>query len=209
MKKSLLIILLAVITWGCAGSIIPKSPPMYYHQLDYSYHTIAPPCSTFQNKIIKVWGFHSISPFDSTEMVVESNNIQVLVSKSHQWIDRPGVLLAEWLRKDIDRDGMFSGAYETIETGVSLVGMELSGVVERWSWVKTEKGYIAAMEVTLTVWQKQPTASILFKKHYKLESQPSSVNDPEAFARAMTELAVKLSQTFRKELYESLCAPRT
>jgi len=209
MKRSSLIILAAVMTWGCAGSIIPKSPPMYYHQLNYSYHNVAPHCSTFQNKIIKVWEFHAISPFDSTEMVVESNNTQVLVSKSHQWIDRPGVLLAEWLRKDIDRDGMFSGAYETIEAGGNLIGMELSGVVERWSWVKTEKGYIASMEVTLTVWQRQPTASILFKKHYKLESQPSSINDPEAFAKAMTELVAKLSHRFRKELYETLCVTRS
>ncbi|MEJ5299657.1 MAG: hypothetical protein WHS38_01560 [Thermodesulforhabdaceae bacterium] len=205
MKRTLLFILCALIIWGCGGSIIPKAPPIEYHQLNYSYHGITPlSCSAIQDKVLKVWSFHAASPFDSTEMVVESGNFQVSVSRSHQWIDRPGTLLAEWIRKDIDRDGMFSGAYETIETSGKMIGMELSGVVERWSWVNTEKGYYAVMEVTITVWQKQPKASILFKKHYEMKSQPVSTNNPEAFAQKITELTEQLSKTFRKELYEIL-----
>lgn len=193
-----------VILAGCAGALLPKSPPMQYHQLDYAYKKVDVPCRALSNRIIKVWPFHATSPFDSSEMVVEDGKLNVMLSRTHQWIDKPGALIAEWIRKDIDRDGVFAGAFETIEVSRE-VGMELSGVVEKWSLVKSADSYSAKMAVTITVWQKQPRPEIIFKKHFALEEPVhGSTRDPEAFAQAMSKLASRISEDLRKEFYHRI-----
>lgn len=188
---------------GCMGSFIPKSPPFQYHQLDYSYQKIDAPCKNLSSRILKIWPFHATTPFDGLEMVVEENKINLALSRTHQWIDKPGALLAEWIRKDIDRDGMFAGAFESIEISEET-GMELGGVVERWSLVRADGSYSAKMETTITVWQKKPTRAIIFKKHYALEEPVGLFKDPDAFVRAMSRLATKISEDFRRELYREL-----
>lgn len=193
----------AVFLCSCIGSVIPKSPPLQYYQLDYTYKKVDVYSDKFRDKIIRVWHFNAISPFNGSEMVVEIDKSGLATSRYHQWIDQPGVLLSEWIRKDIDRDGMFAGAYETVEVGKEI-DVELSGVVERWSLVKTDNGYVAMMEVTITVWQKKPKASIIFKKHYSLKSDPLPNKDPETFALTMSKVVAELSSQFRKEFYDTI-----
>lgn len=192
-----------VVLCSCIGSIIPKSPPLQYYQLDYTYKRVDILSDNFRDKIVRVWHFNAVSPFNSSEMVVELDRSSLATSRYHQWIDQPGVLLSEWIRKDIDRDGMFGGAYETVEVGKEI-DIELSGVVERWSLVRTDNGYVAMLEATITAWQKKPKASIIFKKHYFLKSDPLSNKDPEAFALAMSNVVAKLSYEFRREFYDTI-----
>ncbi|MCX7823911.1 MAG: hypothetical protein N2260_10805 [Syntrophobacterales bacterium] len=204
MSKLIISSLMIVVGFcGCTGSIIPKSPPPQYYQLDYNYREVKVPTESFKDKILRIWEFNAKSPFDGTEMVVEVGRSGIAISRVHQWIDRPGALLSEWIRRDIDRDGMFGGAYETVEIGKEI-DVELSGTVERWSLIKDGDTYFSIIEATLTVWQKKPKPYILFKKHYAIRSSPIPYRDPEAFAKAATEIAAKLSYEFRSELYKTL-----
>lgn len=202
-KLLMMFMLIPGLLYGCAGSLIPKSPPLQYYQPEYVYRRVEVPCGDFKDKILRVWDFNAKPPFDGTEMVVKSDGPEVAVSKSYQWIDSPGSLVAEWIRKDIDRDGMFGGAYETLEVNREI-DFELGGTVEHWSLVKTDKGYIASIEITVTVWCKKPKPFIIFKKHYSMKSSNSITRDPETFARALSELIKELSYEFRLEFYKSL-----
>ncbi len=194
-------ILLLIFISSCSGALIPKSEPPSFYQLNYQYQPVSFSHGTFQKTPLKVWVFKSSPPYSDTNMIVEGENSNILVSREHQWISSPGQLVAEWIRKDIDRDGFFGGAYFE---SILPAELELSGVVEKWSWQKQGDSYRASFEITITLWSKKPRPAILFKKNYAFQGELLKENNPDTFAKEMALLVLKFSKSFREELYQHL-----
>ncbi len=192
-----------VVATGCGETILPKAPPPLYYQLTYAYVPCSSSLPVVKPLVLKLWPLYGVVPFDDVEMVVEEGRYRVLRSRRHQWIDRPGALLVEWLRKDMERDGVFGKVSNAMERG-GEADVELNGVVERWSWEEREGKGRGVLDVTLTIWSKKAPPHVLFNKRYTFVSEWEHSTSPESFADVMSRLTTDLSRSFRDDLYRSM-----
>jgi hypothetical protein len=80
----------------------------------------------------------------------------------------------------------------------------MGGHVFRFAMEESDRSTKAVLDVEIVVWNEEPKRHILFRKHYHLESGPSTKGTPEGFAEAMSGLVRELSGNLRRDL----CAVR-
>ena len=180
---------------ACMGSLSTKHPPDYYG-LDYPVQ--AADCGRNEQGGLRVWSFTASAPFNRAEMVITDPSRQVRYSAKHQWVAPPGEMIADVLLRDLSRNSMFS---KTVSAGDPFIAQnEMSGHIFRFGWEELNSQGRAILEVEVSLWREKPKRAVLFRKHYRLESEPLAELSPEAFARTMSGLVQRLSMQFQQDI---------
>ncbi len=194
----------ALVAWaglaGCA-SILPRAPTTTYYDVRYEPERVDCPLS--YPSPVEVWNLTSADPYDRTDMVVVQGR-EVALSRDHQWVDRPGVLVAQALRRDLGGDRLFPLVVSPKDPeGARL---ELTGTLYRFAWEREGRSARASLEVDVVLRTAGDGARILLHRRYDLSStREAATDDAAAFARAMSGVVARLSLLVRRDL----CAATT
>jgi ABC-type uncharacterized transport system auxiliary subunit len=192
-------VLIAVLATGCS-SILPKAPPEEFYDVMYDPEPVA--CSGAYGAPVEVWNFTAAGPYDRTDMVVTAGR-QVSFSKGHQWVDRPGVLVAQKLIRDLSTGRLFAIAVSPRDPeGAPL---ELTGDLYRFAWVRDGASAHASLKADVILRRSGAPAQIVLHKRYDLDSEPvAAADDATAFARAMSGVVARFSVLLRRDLCAAL-----
>jgi ABC-type uncharacterized transport system auxiliary subunit len=184
---------------GCS-SILPKAVPEAFYDLMYEPQPVD--CGGSYGVPVEVWNFTAAGPYDRTDMVVTQGS-EVSLSRGHQWVDRPGVLVAQKLIRDLSGGRLFSIAISPRDPeGAPL---ELTGNLFRFAWAKAGGSARASFEADVILRRTGEPAQILLHKSYDVSSEPvTSTDDASVFARAMSEAVARFSTQLRHDLCASL-----
>jgi ABC-type uncharacterized transport system auxiliary subunit len=188
------ILLLAAVA-GCS-SILPKAPPEAFYDLMYEAERVD--CHAGYGEPVEVWNFTAAGPYDRTDMVVTSGR-EVSLSRGHQWVDRPGVLVAQKLIRDLSGGRLFTVAVSPRDpAGAPL---QLTGNLYRFAWMKDGGSAHASFEADVILRRTGAPAQVLLHNRYDLNSEPvSTTDDASAFARAMSGVVARFSALLRRDL---------
>jgi ABC-type uncharacterized transport system auxiliary subunit len=184
---------------GCS-SILPKAPPEAFYDLTYDPQPVD--CSASYGAPVEVWNFTAAGPYDRTDMVVTQGS-EVSFSRGHQWVDRPGVLVAEKLIRDLSGGHLFPLAVSPRDPeGAPL---ELTGNLFRFAWAKDGGSARASFEADVILRKTGEPAQVILHKRYDVSSEPvTSTDDASAFARSMSEAVARFSAQLRHDLCVAL-----
>lgn len=187
--------LAAIVVTGCA-SILPKAPPQTFY--DVEYHPEPLDCAEAYPAPVEVWNFTAVAPYDRPEMVVTDGG-EVSFSRGHQWVDRPGVLVAQRLTRDLGADRLFPLAVSPRDPeGAPL---ELSGTLYRFDWQREGKSARAVVQADVVLRRTRGHPEVLLHRRYEASSEPQeAADDAAAFARAMSGVVARLSTRVRRDL---------
>ncbi len=188
--------LLLILTAGCGGSLLPKSPPPVYYQLDYQPTPV--PCRDTFKKGLRVMPFGASSPYQRTEMVVLERQGQVAFSSRFQWVATPGNLVSESLLRDLAQSHLFPQVASADEP--AAIPLELSGHVFEFAWVRTGGISRAVLKVEVSLVETAKTRRVVLHRQYDLQGEPWAQDTSAAFAGAMGEVMKRLSEKFQQDL---------
>lgn len=193
-RPSQRIVLAAAAIAGC--SVLPKAPPQAYYDLQYEAEPVQ--CASSYPSPVEVWDFSAAAPYDRTDMVVTSGR-EVSPSRGHQWVDRPGALVASKLLRDLNDGRLFPLAVSPRDPqGAPL---ELTGDVYRFAWEKEGGSARARLEADVILRTTGERAQVLLHRRYDVRSEPViSTDDASVFARAMSGVAARFSVLLRHDL---------
>ena len=201
MKRAFCVLLFSLILGaGCSSLLISSASPPTYYQIEYAPSEAK--CSKTFGGAVKVWDFSTSSPYDRPEMVVLEGGRQVLYSDAHQWVSRPGTMVAQSLIRDLDLDSLFPQAVGANSPVVAP--LELSGRVLVFGWEKRGDQFKAVFQAEVSLTEAGGSGKILFKESYRFESKPLKSNTPSEFARAMSGLVKGFSTSLRRALCSTL-----
>ncbi len=188
-------LLLAASLGGCA-SIFPKAASKSYYDLKYAPEGVR--CAESYPSPVEVWSFGAAAPYDRTDMVVVDGR-QVSFSNDHQWVDRPGALVADALMRDLGGGDLFPLVVSPRDpAGAPL---QLTGTLYRFAWDKEGGSARARLEADVVLRSTGDGARILLHRRYDVDSPPqASTDDASAFARAMSGAVARLSDLVRRDL---------
>ncbi len=199
-----LVLLLSAGVAGCA-SILPKAPAKAYFDVQYGTERVA--CSRSDPSPVEVWSFTAAAPYDRTDMVVVDGR-EVSFAGDHQWVDRPGVLVAQALMRDLGGDRLVPLVVSPRDpAGAPL---ELTGTLYRFGWEKEGRSARATLEADVVLRSTGGGARILLQRRYDVDSAPeAATDDASAFARAMSGVVARLSVLVRRDLCTAIVAQAT
>lgn len=191
--------LAALVAWaglaGCA-SILPKAPSTTHYDLEYTPERVD--CPRSWPAPVSVWGFGAAAPYDRNDMVVVDGR-KVSFSEDHQWVARPGELVAQALMHDLAGGGLFPLVVSARDPGGAP--LQLSGTVYRFAWEKQGGSARAALTVDVVLRRAGEGVQPLLHRRYELSSPPqAATDDASAFARAMSAVVGQLSTRVRRDL---------
>jgi ABC-type uncharacterized transport system auxiliary subunit len=184
---------------GCS-SILPKAPPETYYDLKYDPQPVD--CAASYPSPVEVWNFAGTGPYDRTDMVVTEGR-EVSFSAAHKWVDRPGVLVAQKLLRDLGGGKLFPVAVSPRDPeGAPL---QLNGTIYRFAWDKSGGSARAAFEADVILRKTGAADEVLLHKRYELSSQPvTATDDASVFALAMSGVVAQFSAALRHDLCAAL-----
>ncbi|MEJ2723331.1 MAG: ABC-type transport auxiliary lipoprotein family protein [Deltaproteobacteria bacterium] len=189
-----------ILAAGCSSLLTSSTPPQNYYQIEYDPSKVA--CAKSFGRAVKVWDFSTSSPYNRPEMVVFEADRRVLYSSAHQWVARPGTLVAESLLRDLDLGSLFPQAVGADSPVVAP--LELSGRVLVFGWEKRGPQFKAVFQVEVTLTDTEDGGKLLFRRDYRFESKPFNENSASQFAQAMSGLIKDFSTNFRLDLCATL-----
>ncbi len=180
---------------GCS-SILPKAPPQEYYDLGYDAEPVQ--CAGSYAAPVEVWEFTAAAPYDRPDMIVTQGG-EVSLSHGHQWVDRPGVLVAGKLIRDLNEGRLFPLAVSPRDPEGGA--LELTGNLYRFAWEKDGGSARARLEVDVVLRKTGDRTQMLLHKRYDLQSGPvTSPDDASRFARAMSGVVARFSSVLRHDL---------
>jgi ABC-type uncharacterized transport system auxiliary subunit len=184
---------------GCS-SILPQAPAETFYDLKYDPEPLG--CGRSYPSPVEVWNFAATAPYDRTDMVVTEGG-EVAFSPGHQWVDRPGVLVAQKLLRDLGDGKLFPLAVSPRDPeGAPLA---LNGTLYKFAWEKSGGSARAALEADVTLRRTAGAGQIVLHKRYQIASEPQTATaDASVFARAMSEVVARFSQSVRRDLCTAL-----
>ncbi len=185
----------AIAFTGCA-SILPKAPPQTFYDVAYDPEPVD--CARSYPSSVEVWNFAAVAPYDQPEMVVTDGR-EVSFSRQHQWVDRPGVLVAQRLTRDLGSGRLFPLAVSARDPeGAPL---ELTGTVYRFAWQREGGSARATVQVEVVLRRTGSHPEVVLHQRYDASSDPeTAADDAAAFARAMSVVVARLSTQVRHDL---------
>jgi ABC-type uncharacterized transport system auxiliary subunit len=190
---------LALAAAACSVSL-PKAPAQSYYDLEYSPEPVA--CARRWPSPVEVWQLAADAPYDRPDMVVLESKDQVAPSRGHQWVDRPGSLVAARLTRDLNGGGPFPLAVSPGDPqGAPLA---LTGNLYRFAWDESGGSARAIFEADLVLRRTGDRPEVLFHRRYRLGSPPvAATADASAFARAMSGVVSSFSTQIRRDLCDA------
>jgi ABC-type uncharacterized transport system auxiliary subunit len=187
---------IVVLLAGCALVDRSPSPEPDFYRL--SYEAGSTKCAASFPTKLRVRRFSADHPFGQQRMVFWGRNRTVRFSRSARWVAEPGAMLAEGIRRDLSRSGLFSGVVQ----GISPDGphLELSGRILRFAAEPCDAGYRALFGVEVRLQERSGEKAPLLQQRYSLESGCFPAKDAARFARAMSDLASEFSDRLREDL---------
>lgn len=191
-----LLVLFAVA--GCS-SILPEAKPQTYYDLKYDPQPVQ--CERAYSAPVQVWEFAAAAPYDRSAMAV-THGREVSLSQGHQWVDRPGVLVAGKLIRDLNGGRLFPLAVSPRDPqGAPL---ELTGELYKFGWDKSGGAAVARLEADVVLRSTGDHARVLLHKRYAIDSPAiADTGDAAAFAKAMSGVAGTFSALLRRDLCEA------
>lgn len=187
---------------GCS-SILPKAPPQSFYDLRYDREPER--CARPATSGIEVWEFTADAPYDGPDMVVTAGR-EVARSEGHQWVGRPGEMVAAALMRDLNQGGPFTVALSPRDP--EGAPFELTGNLSRFAWAKDGAQAHAELEADVVLRRTGDGARVLLHKRYAVRSQPYATTDEaKVFARAMSEVMARFSSLVRQDLCSAVAAP--
>jgi ABC-type uncharacterized transport system auxiliary subunit len=193
-RKAAFIAVASVIS-GCSA-MLPRAPAQTYYDLRYDATSVA--CGGAFAAPVEVWNFTAAGPYDRTDMVV-SDGRRLSFSRSHEWVARPGVLVAESLRHDLNAAHLFPLAVSPRDARAGA--LELTGNLYRFVWEREGGSAQAHLEADVVLRTADDPPRLLLRNRYDFFSEPVAATDDSAqFARAMSGAVAKLSIVVRRDL---------
>jgi ABC-type uncharacterized transport system auxiliary subunit len=195
--KPLLLLCLALSVLGCAGVIRPQVSQPELHRLQPVDQ--ARSCRHAFDRSLRIWDFSTAEPFNRNRMAVLNPNGTMVFSREHQWVDLPGVMIAQALQRDLSRSGLFT----TVVRGMPEVdaAYELSGRLLAFGCQRGRGGDRAAFRVQVSLHQQDKPEEPIFHRTYSYRSPPAATLSASDFVDAMNGQAAR----FFSQLHKDLC----
>lgn len=174
---------------ACATGRTPV-PDTRYYTLEYA----APEVSGQPTKAVITLARFGVAPeFNSAKMIYRDLSFGRQEYHYHHWRATPQTLVADYLRRDMQRSGLFLAVGGL---GSSLPAThQLEGMVEEWMEIDGQDSWLATAELTVTLLDLRATAAperVLFQRTYR-ESEPCAKKNPGSVAEAMSRVMRVLS----------------
>jgi len=196
-RHPVIAVALLVLLAGCVPFGSSSSPEPEFYRLSFEGESAQ--CDALFSRMVRVRRFSADQPFGQQRMVLWGRNGTVRFSRSARWVAEPGAMLAEGIRRDLSRSGLFSSVMEESHPGGA--SLELSGRILRFAAEPCASGYRALFAVKVRLQERSGGEAPLLQKRYSLESGCFPARDAARFARAMSDLASEFSD----RLLEDLC----
>lgn len=190
-RLAILCILVLALT-GC-GAARTAPPDTRYYTLEYETPEV-PGQPT--GAVIAVKRFGAAPEYNTARIVYRDLSFGRQEYHYHQWRAAPQVLVADYLRRDLQASGLFLAV---AGTGSSLPAThQIEGLVEEWLEVDGQDRWLATAELTVTLLDLRASNVpdlVLFQRTYR-GSEPSAKKNPgsvvEAMSRVMRELSGRI-----------------
>lgn len=174
---------------ACAAGRTPV-PDTRYYTLEYE----APAVSGQPTKAVITLTRFGVAPeFNTAKMIYRDLSFGRQEYHYHHWRATPQTLVADYLRRDMQRSGLFLAVGGL---GSSLPAThQLEGMVEEWMEVDDNEHWLATAELTVTLLDLRATAAperVLFQRTYR-ESESCAKKNPGSVAEAMSRVMRVLS----------------
>ncbi len=188
--------------FGCSFSL-PKAPAQSYYDVKYEAGPVQ--CPRSFGSPVEVWEFSAAAPYDRSDMVVTQGR-EVSFSHGHQWVDRPGVLVAARLMRDLNAGAVFPAAVSP--RGPESAPLQLTGELYRFAWEKAGGSARAVFEADVILRRTGDPGEVLLHKRYDVSSEPvPSADDASTFARVMSGVVARFSDLLRHDLCSVASTP--
>lgn len=185
---------------ACAGAR-HNVPDTRYYTLEYE-----PPQITAQpsSAIITVSRFGVAPEFNTPKMIYRDLSFGRQEYTYHQWRSSPQVLVADYLRRDLTKTGLF----QAISGPASFLAAthQVEGLVEEWMEIDGSDGWQATAELTITLLDLRALEApdqVLFQRTYR-DSQPCAKKNPGAVAEAMSRVMRTLSAQIIADIHAAV-----
>ena len=192
---ALIISLAVVLASGCSSMLRPKAPETAFYRLEYK--TVPVNCSESFAGGVSILAFTTAAPYDRNQMVVLTQDRQVIFSQNYQWVALPGTMLTNHIRNDLQADRLFSMG---VQTGLENTLWQLSGRVAEFACQRSGDSCEAILEVAVNLEKTGAGDKDGFQKTYRLKSAPFNKQNSALFASAMSKVVGQFSEQLRRDL---------
>ena len=181
--------IIALTLTGC-GATRTAAPETRYYTLEYETPSV-PGRPT--GAVIAVKRFGTAPEYNTARIVYRDLSFGRQEYHYHQWRATPQVLVADYLRRDLQASGLFLAV---AGNGSSLPAThQIEGIVEQWLEVDGQDRWLATAELTVTLLDlraRNVPDLVLFQRTYR-ESEPSAKKNPGSVVEAMSRVMRTLS----------------
>lgn len=197
--RTVLVLWLCFWVGGCASLLRPETSQPVFYPLQPRQQTLD--CDQGLQHGLRVWDLDTSAPFNRTRMVVMDSQEEIVFSRENQWVDLPGVMIAEVLHRDLSHANFVNPVIYGMPGMVA--GYELTGRVHIFACERGQDDSRAVLKVELSLLPAKGKSKALVHKTYTLRSPSFAPHTPDAFVRAMNQLAGKLSLQFQQDLCQA------
>lgn len=194
--RTVLALFLCIWLGGCATLLRTETAQPVFYRLQPKQQTLA--CDQGLKYGLRIWDLDTSAPFNRTRMAVIDSQEEIVFSRENQWVDMPGVMIAEMLHRDLSQTSFVRPVIYGMP-GMDA-GYELTGRVHIFACERGQDDNRAVLKVELSLLSTKGKFAPLVHKTYTLRSASFAPHTPDAFLQAMNQLAGKLSLQFQQDL---------
>ncbi|MFW5971499.1 MAG: ABC-type transport auxiliary lipoprotein family protein [Desulfovermiculus sp.] len=197
--RAVLALFLCFWVGGCGSLLRTETAQPVFYRLQPKQQTRA--CDHDLKHGLRVWDLDTSAPFDRTRMAVMDPQEKIVFSRENQWADLPGIMIAEVLYQDLSQ----AKFVQPVIYGMPGIDAEyeLAGRVHIFACERSEDESRAVLKVELNLLTTKEKSEPLMHKTYTLRSPSFAPHKPDAFVRAMNQLAGKMSLQLQQDLCEA------
>lgn len=197
------IVLMSIVTLiltGCGASRTPL-PETRRYTLEYENAAISGPVA---KAVISLSRFGAAPPFNTTNIVYRDMAFGRQEYAYHQWRTTPQTMVMDYLRRDLQRSGLFL-AVSSSGTGLSPTH-QLEGMVEEWMEVDEANAWRASAELSITLVDLHARSvpdMVVFQRSYRA-SEPCAKKNPGSVVEAMSRAMRSISERIITDVYAAV-----
>lgn len=199
MTRNVCIILLLLVLSACGAR--KNTPDTRFYTLEYETPAFN---ATPSKAIINLARFGVAPEFNTAKIVYRDLSFGRQEYAYHQWRGTPPVLVMDYLRRDMQKSGLFQ-AVSGVGSAIRATH-QVEGIVEQWLEQDAPEHWQATAELTITLLDQRTAIipdKVLFQRTYK-ESLPCTQKDPAAVVEAMSRVMQKLSERIITDVYQAV-----
>ncbi len=198
--RHLLAFLLMLALAGC-GAARTKAPDVRYYTLEYESPTVT---GEARQAVVTLSRFGVAPEFNTGKLVYRDLSFGRQEYAYHQWRATPQTLVPDYLRRDMQRSGLFLAVNRP---GSSLPAThQLEGMIEEWMEVDGQDHWLASASLTITLLDlraESVTRQVLFQRAYR-ESEPAAKKNPGSVVEAMSRVMRRLSERIIADVHAAI-----